>query len=285
MIDLRNKKIGLVLSGGGAKGAYQVGMFRALEELGISKQIAAMSGCSIGAYAEAIYSISGWAAYREFLNSFEALTFEGETLSADATEAAKQAVANGEVTASQFISERRFWRYEALGMSRFIGNLVSYHAIEKTGIPMTVCAYSIEEQKPVYFKLSDLTDEEKTQAIIGSGSLQYLFKPAYIKGNHYLDGGIIPDVCSTPEPADKIPLLPMVSEAVDFILINFLIAGDSVDLTLVPPAVDYLELRPSSPLEDSPGSGTLDFSPEIMQRREELGYKDTIELIRNNCVF
>lgn len=40
-------KVGLVLSGGGAKGAYQVGVLRALRELGT--QIDAVSGASIGA--------------------------------------------------------------------------------------------------------------------------------------------------------------------------------------------------------------------------------------------
>ena len=43
----KNKKIGLILSGGGAKGAYQIGMFRALEELGLTDQIS----CSHGSLA------------------------------------------------------------------------------------------------------------------------------------------------------------------------------------------------------------------------------------------
>ena len=33
------KRVGLVLCGGGAKGAYQVGVFKALEELGIAESI------------------------------------------------------------------------------------------------------------------------------------------------------------------------------------------------------------------------------------------------------
>lgn len=48
---LKNK-IGLVLSGGGAKGAYQVGVVRALAEMNI--KIGAISGASIGALNGAI---------------------------------------------------------------------------------------------------------------------------------------------------------------------------------------------------------------------------------------
>ena len=42
------EKIGLVLSGGGAKGAYQVGVMQALEELGLASSVSSISGASIG---------------------------------------------------------------------------------------------------------------------------------------------------------------------------------------------------------------------------------------------
>ena len=37
-------KIGFVLSGGGAKGAYQAGVWKALVETGVAKRITAISG-------------------------------------------------------------------------------------------------------------------------------------------------------------------------------------------------------------------------------------------------
>ncbi len=48
-------KIGLVLGGGGARGAYQIGVFEALNEIGIDKHIKVISGASIGALNAAIY--------------------------------------------------------------------------------------------------------------------------------------------------------------------------------------------------------------------------------------
>ena len=39
--------LGLVLSGGGAKGAYEVGVWQALHEAGIAGDVAAVSGTSI----------------------------------------------------------------------------------------------------------------------------------------------------------------------------------------------------------------------------------------------
>ena len=43
------KKLGLCLSGGGAKGPYQIGVLKAMEECGIFQEVKALSGASIGA--------------------------------------------------------------------------------------------------------------------------------------------------------------------------------------------------------------------------------------------
>lgn len=47
MVD--DKGIGLVLAGGGAKGAYQVGVWQALTEMGLDRTVTGFSGASIGA--------------------------------------------------------------------------------------------------------------------------------------------------------------------------------------------------------------------------------------------
>ena len=49
------KKIGLVLCGGGAKGAYQVGVLRVLEEFGLLSHIHAVAGSSIGGVNGALF--------------------------------------------------------------------------------------------------------------------------------------------------------------------------------------------------------------------------------------
>ena len=47
---------GLVLSGGGAKGAYEIGVWKALQELGIASNITAISGTSVGALNAALFA-------------------------------------------------------------------------------------------------------------------------------------------------------------------------------------------------------------------------------------
>jgi len=47
---------GLVLSGGGAKGAYEVGVWKALDDYGITEEIKVISGSSVGALNAALFA-------------------------------------------------------------------------------------------------------------------------------------------------------------------------------------------------------------------------------------
>jgi len=53
------RDIGLVLSGGGAKGAYEVGVWKAICETGIDKRIGAISGTSVGSICAVLFSVIG----------------------------------------------------------------------------------------------------------------------------------------------------------------------------------------------------------------------------------
>lgn len=49
-------KVGLVLSGGGGKGAYELGVWKALVEMKLDKYIEVISGTSIGAFNAALFA-------------------------------------------------------------------------------------------------------------------------------------------------------------------------------------------------------------------------------------
>ena len=54
-----------------------------------------------------------------------------------------------------------------------------------------------------------------------------------------------------------------------------------MDKSLIKGGKPCLELRPSTPLEERPGAGTMDFSPERLDSHEHLGYADTVKLIKD----
>ena len=49
------KKIGLVLTGGGGRGAYQIGVWKALKKAGLEEYIASVSGASVGGLNAALF--------------------------------------------------------------------------------------------------------------------------------------------------------------------------------------------------------------------------------------
>ena len=53
---LAGEPLGLVLSGGGAKGSYEVGVWSALHEAGLAEDVVAVSGTSIGAVNAALFA-------------------------------------------------------------------------------------------------------------------------------------------------------------------------------------------------------------------------------------
>lgn len=54
-----SQEVGLVLSGGGGKGAYEVGVWKALTEYGISQKVTAISGSSVGGLNAALFALDG----------------------------------------------------------------------------------------------------------------------------------------------------------------------------------------------------------------------------------
>lgn len=58
MSALAAENFGLVLAGGGAKGAYQVGVWKALEDYNIANDITVISGTSVGALNAALFACS-----------------------------------------------------------------------------------------------------------------------------------------------------------------------------------------------------------------------------------
>src|SRR6056297_2755464 len=54
LMNKEERNIGLVLSGGGARGAYQIGVWEGLKELGLERRLHTVAGVSIGAINAAV---------------------------------------------------------------------------------------------------------------------------------------------------------------------------------------------------------------------------------------
>jgi len=154
------KKIGLVLSGGGARGAAHIGVIQALEELGI--RFSAVSGTSAGSIVGALYA-HGYPP-KEIFSIIKRVSI--------------------------FNSVSPAWARAGLlkmdGLQELLMKYLPENSFASLPIPLTVAATEIRKAQIEYF-----TEGELVPAIMASCSIPAVFNPLQFKGNLYIDGGLL----------------------------------------------------------------------------------------------
>jgi NTE family protein len=158
-------KIGLVLSGGGARGISHIGVLKGLEKLGVKVEV--MAGTSAGSIVGALYSY-------------------GYT---------PDQIIEEVLAAKLFRSMRPAWTWtgllslQALGSS--IQKLIPENDFSALKIPITLAATEIRKGRPEYF-----TQGELIPAILASCCIPAVFNPIQINGGLYVDGGLMDNLPS-----------------------------------------------------------------------------------------
>ncbi len=156
----QSQKIGICLSGGGARGFAHLGVLQALVENGI--KISHISGSSAGAMAGAFFAAG--------LKPKEIL----------------------EITANKKVWEMVNFapnKFGILGLNKLgneIKRLIPHNSFEKLEIPLSICVSNIGKGLPQYIESGDLS-----LAVMASSSVPVMFKPVKINGDLFLDGGLM----------------------------------------------------------------------------------------------
>jgi NTE family protein len=155
-----NQEIGLVLSGGGARGIAHIGVLKALNELNIHPTI--ISGTSAGSIIGVLYAMG--------LSSQDMIDFVGHS------------------------SLWKFFRFEWSA-----GGLSNLNYLKERLIQIGIPPNFEDLQKKLYVTATNLT-KGKTEifhegplldTILASCSIPLVFKPVIINGDRYADGGIL----------------------------------------------------------------------------------------------
>lgn len=152
-------KVGLALSGGGAKGFAHLGVFKALEDLKINPEI--IAGTSAGAFAGVLYADGH--SPEEILTFFEKKSFK---------EFAELTIPHSGL-------------FKADRFKHFLKKHLRAKTFEDLKIPMKIVATDLANGKSVTFEKGNLIP-----AIIASCAYPIVFTPAVIDNVHYIDGGL-----------------------------------------------------------------------------------------------
>lgn len=154
-------RLGVALSGGGARGFAHVGALKALEEAGMKPDV--IAGVSAGAVAAVMYAAG--VPLDEMLSLFTSTKF---------TDFARPSLIHGD----GMFSLMRFKQFieEATGIDR----------LENLRIPTYVGVTDLDHGEPAEFHEGPLGER-----VVASCSIPIVFSPVEIDGIHYVDGGVL----------------------------------------------------------------------------------------------
>jgi len=265
------ERIGLCLSGGGARGPYQIGVAKALEEWGLFSKIYAFSGTSIGAVNAAFLAGCGlsesermWLEMsdqdiRSTEGTFRRLLHENFRIAESGVYdiSGLRSVLETRLNLSVLRTQRVFVTIARGGNQRdgIIGLMKSYyhHVFKK-------------EPRVEYPFLPDFSDTEIVDRLMASCSIPIVFPPVRLDDVNYYDGGVY----------DNVPVEPLVQCGCTTILVAHLFKTQKIDASRYP-GVRFIQIRHRSSL-----GGMLNFATDRVEALIRFGYEDAIAQLEKN---
>ena len=249
----------LVLGGGGAKGAYQIGAISALEEAGIT--CGHVVGVSIGAINAAMYAQRDMALAGDLWDSIRL----SDILTADALSIAEDAEAvfdQPEKLLEYFARNSQKSFSDISPLKALLARSISEEKVRSSPIRLTLTATRFPTLSCVEKKLADMEPGTLHQWLLASAAIFPIFPMQTIGEERYIDGGF----------CDNTPVDAAIrSGARRIIAID---VGKNRSHTQYDRRPNITYIRASHPL-----GGLLDFSSETIARSRILGYNDTMRAL------
>ncbi len=163
---MANKKIGLVLGGGGSKGFAHIAVYKVLKENDIS--IDCISACSIGAVVGAAIALGR--SPEEIMEALGEFAKKGDSL---------LRMGNFGVTQGSLLTGEE----EAAFVEKLVPRSATF---EDTQIPLVLNAVDLEKGEEVALSSGNLFD-----AVMASSAMPGLYRPVFRDGKLLVDGGIL----------------------------------------------------------------------------------------------
>lgn len=249
---MEEKEYGLVLAGGGTKGAYEVGIWKALKEMGLN--ITAVVGTSIGALNGALFLQDD---LESVVKMYENIKIDN-IMNVNGINADKNIfdLANIFNLAADYTKQRGI---DNTPLREMIRKYVDMDKLYNSKIDFGLVTYSVKNKAPLQVFKNDIPKDQMENYLLASSCFP-IFKPQIINGEEYYDGGLY----------DNIPSNMLIEKGYKNIIIAD-IAGVGFSKKTVNKDV-YIKVISAS--EDL--GGTFDFNHERIINNIKLGYLDTM---------
>lgn len=251
-----NVKQALVLSGGGAKGAYETGCIKALQELNFDFDI--VTGTSIGAFNGLLVAQQD---YDKLYHLWDTLSIEMVLKDPIHFDLSIESLMKNTSLIKPFV--KSFMNNKGADnepLKQLVRGLFDGQKAKNSPIRYGCCTVQFPQLKPVEISIDDMTVDNIIEYAIASASCFPAFPVHYIDKQGYIDGGYydnLPIHLAFQMGATQIIAIELNQEATHSYLLN----RDNIQF-----------IRPSRPL-----GGFLDFNRDILDWRIRLGYLDTMK--------
>jgi NTE family protein len=248
----------LVLGGGGAKGVYHLGVWRALKQLKV--QVDAFYGNSIGAIVAGYLCQGNEEAMERFCDEAgldyviqipDRLISGGEL---------KITMQNANLFKAFYNRSMKQGGVDTSPLRHRLDRDLSEEAIRKTDKDLGVFAFNLTDLKPCQIYLEEMEPGTVIDYLMASSAVPG-FKTPEVGGKQYLDGGV----------ADNIPW-KMARDRGWRKIIVVDISGIGVSRRPETEGTVTVHIKNSIDM-----GGILDFNPDFLKRYRELGYLDTLK--------
>lgn len=241
----QSKEYGVVLEGGGARGAYQIGAWKALKEAGV--RIKGISGASVGALNGALMCMDDLEK-AEYI--WENITYSKVMDVDDAVMEKMMSLSLKAGDLQEVLSAmRRIFSEKGLDITplrNLIMDTVDEEKIRSSPRDLFVVTYSLSDRKKVLADVKKLPEGQIGDMLLASAYF-LAFKNEKLGGKRYMDGGSV----------DNVPIEPLLDAGYKDILVLRIygIGRDSERFLEIPDDVRIYRIAPRQDL-----GGILDFS-------------------------
>lgn len=256
------KTYAVALEGGGAKGAYQVGVWRALEEHGIRYN--AVSGVSVGALNGAMMAMRDLSRAEEL---WENIRFSQVM---DVPDDLMRRIFDRELGLRQLRPALRLAAdvlkdggFDVEPLRNLLQDAIDEQRVRASDVNFYLVTYSISDRKELDLDAKQLPDGQLHDMLLASAYFP-AFKNEPLGGKRYIDGGV----------QDAVPIGSLLSRGYRDIIVIRLHGFGIQKRVSIPKDANVITISPTSDL-----GGLLNFSPEQSRRDLRLGYYDGLRAL------
>ena len=240
----------LVLSGGGSKGSYQLGVWKALKKLRIKYDI--ITGTSSGALNGALMTQNTYRKAEKIWNELNMKVLFGEDI---------DEVNNKKDLFKMYGKQIKNGGMDITELEKLIADTLDTNKFYKSRIRYGLVAVNLSEFRAEELTKDIIPEDKLKDYLVASASCYPAFKKKDIEGLKYVDGGYY----------DNLPInLAIKLGATEIICVDLRAPGLKKDPTNK--NIKITTIRPNNKL-----SNFLDFNNEIVKKNIAYGYNDTMK--------